>query len=186
MNSPKLLIHEWCVILLFCAILLVLAGFVVIGKQNPLPAPLSFSESQMTISSNSLDSVVYIKIEGQVLNPGLYPLSSNTSLKELLKQAQPLPSADLSQLKWRRKLHDGQTIRIPERVWMTVQITGAVQQPGPLKILSGTRVCEILEYLQVLPEADIKLISKKQRFVQAGEVIKIPLKKQRKNLRKIK
>jgi protein involved in polysaccharide export with SLBB domain len=174
--SSKLPLHEWCIILLFCAILLALAGFA-LGRQKQIPpssASIPFLESQVT--------VLKVKIEGQVAKPGQYRLPLNISLAELVEQAQPLPSADLSQLKMRRKLKDGQTIHIPERRWITIQVAGAVQEPGPLKILSGTRCCEIAEQLKVLPEADLKSIRQKKRFLEEGDFIEIPFKKAKKKL----
>jgi hypothetical protein len=168
MMSSKLPLHEWCIILLFCAILLVLAGFA-LGKKKQLPS--------LTISTEAPLTVLQVKIEGQVAKPGLYRLPLRRSLKEIIDQAQPLPSADLSQLKWRRKLRDGQTIHIPERHWITIQIAGEVQQPGPLKIMSGTRCCELADQLKTLPTADLNSLRKKKRFLQEGDLVEVSAKK---------
>jgi hypothetical protein len=173
MNSKtpsKLPFHEWCMILLFCAILLILAGFA-LGRQKHLPAPASLEQRE---------TILQVRIEGQVAKPGLYRLPPCTLQKELIEQAQPLPTADLSQVKWRSQLRDGQTIHIPKRHEITIQIIGAVQQPGPMTILSGTRCCELTEQLHVLPEADLHPICKKKRFLQEGDIIEIPFKKQKK------
>lgn len=165
--TPKLPLHEWCIILLFCLILLVLSAFAVRGQKNvPLPRP---PEPQA--------AVLEVKIEGEVAKPGLYVLPVKSTLKELLVQAQPLPNADLSGLSMRRKLRDGQTIHIPERQWITIQIAGMVPQPGPMKILSGTRIQEMVSELQVLPEADLKALSKRRSFLFEGDVLEVPKKK---------
>lgn len=165
----KLPIHEWCIILLFCMILLLLAGFAIAGRKYvPAPAVAAIAPKNETIQ---------VKIEGEVANPGTYQLSSKTTLKEFIEQAQPLPTADLSQLNWRRKLRDGQMIRIPERRWITIQVAGAVQNPGSLKILSGTRMHEIADQLEPLPEADLKSIQKRKSYIKEGDIIEIPQKK---------
>lgn len=164
----KLPIHEWCIILLFCLILLVLAGFAV-GRPK-MAAPIHLVPAPQA-------TALEIKIEGQVAKPGLYRLPLKATLQQLLEQAQPLPTADLSNLNWRRKLRDGQTVRIPERYLMTIQIAGAVQEPGSLQILSGTRCCELADQLQVLPDADLKAMRKKKGFVKEGEFIEVPIKK---------
>ncbi len=165
-SSPYLPLHEWCVIILFCVILLILAGFA-LGNQKRLPPSLP-SEPVLT--------TLQVKIMGQVAKPGVYRLPLKATVKELLEQAQPLSSADLSQVKERRQLRDGQTIHIPERHWITIEITGAVQQPGPLTVLSGTRYCELADQLEVLPEAELKFLRKKKSFLKEGAVIEVPLK----------
>lgn len=174
----KLPFHEWCMILLFCAILLTLAGFA-LGGQKQIPAPPPTPEIKAT--------VLQVKVEGQVAKPGLYSLPPNTSLKELVKLVEPLPSADLSQLRWRCRLRDGQTIHIPERQWITIQVTGAVQESGPLKILSGTRWCELTaEQLQVSSNADMKSLRRKRRFLKEGDLIEVPTKTSEAPSRKVK
>src|SRR5215211_359741 len=106
--KTKLPIHEWCIILLFCFILLALAGFAFIQ-------PKSMGTSIAFVLPPEEATVLQVKIEGQVAKPGLYRLPLDATLKQLLEQAEPLPTADLSQLNWRRKLRDGQTLHIPER-----------------------------------------------------------------------
>lgn len=175
--TTKLPVHEWCVILLFCLILLALAGFA-LGRPKSIPAAIALpSPSPASVN------VLQVKIEGQVAKPGFYRLPLNATLKQLLDQAQPLSSADLSQLNWRRKLRDGQILRVPERHPITIYIAGAVQEPGPLQILSGTRYCELVDQLQVLLDADLKALSKKKGFVQEGDLIKVPAKKNKTILR---
>ena len=98
--SSKLPFHEWCIILLFCLIMLTLSAFAFMGKKN-VPS---------TRSSEPQPTVIEVKIDGEVVKPGVYQLPPKSALKELLVQAEPLPTADLSQLRLRRKLFDGQTI----------------------------------------------------------------------------
>lgn len=167
--AAKLPIHEWCIILLFCLILLALAGF---ALNRPKPA---FAADPLP--AEPIATLLEVRVEGQVAKPGLYRLPFQAKLKDLLEQAQPLPSADLSQLNWRRKLRNGQTLHVPERRIITIQLAGAVRQPGPLSILSGTRCCELADQLPVLPEADLKAMRKKRRFLQEGDYIEIPIKR---------
>lgn len=164
-KSLKLPFHEWCIIVLFCLILLALSAYALRGQKNSPSPPLP--EPKVT--------VLEIKIEGEVAHPGLFRLPLKSTLKELLAQAQPLPTADLSKVNWRKKLRDGQTVHIPERLWITIEIAGMV--PGPLKILSGTRIQEVVSQLQVLPEADLKALSKRRSFLFEGDKIEVPAKK---------
>lgn len=168
-TPAKLPLYEWCIITLFCAILLVLATLAFGRQEHTVPAaPPSPPPAGMQI-----------KVEGEVANPGIYELPLTGTLKELLAQAQPLPNADLSQLNWRRRLRDGQTIRIPVRKPITITIAGAVVEPGPMEILSGTRYQELADQLQVLPEADMTVLRKRRRIIQEGDVVTIPVKKKK-------
>lgn len=169
-TTSKLPFHEWCIILLFCLILLALSAFALMGRRTiPLPKPVEPKAS-----------VLEVKIEGEVAHPGLYQLPLKSTLKELLAQAEPLPTADLSKLSLRKRLHDGQTVKIPEKKWITIQLAGLVQQPGPMKIMSGTRIQELVGELQLLPEADVKALSKRKSFLFEGDTIDVPAKKAKK------
>jgi hypothetical protein len=171
--TTKLPLHEWYIVLIFCFILLALAGFALVRpKSTPPHAPLPSISEEVT--------VLQVKIEGQIAKPGLYRLPLHATIKELLKQAEPLDSADLSQLNWRKRLRNGQTIHIPERHLIIIHLTGAIEQPGPLEILSGTRYCELADQLSALPDADLKAIRNKKSFVKEGECIDIPFKKNKK------
>jgi hypothetical protein len=171
--SAKLPFHEWCVIVLFCTILLVLAGLA-FGRQNT-------SGSSSHVLSDPPVTVLEVKIQGAVAKPGIYRLPLDASVQELLDQAQLLPQADLSQIKWRRKLQQGQTVRILERLPIKIYVEGAVKQPGPMQILSGTRGQELADQLDVLPEADMRALRKKRQFLRDGETVIIPVKKVKKS-----
>lgn len=167
--TAKLPLHEWCIIVLFCLVLLALAGFAWLRPKPVLETP--------SFTSIPAATALQIKIEGQVAKPGLYRFPLKTTLKQLLEQIEPLPSADLSKFNRRRKLHDGQTLYIPERHPINIEVSGAVLQPGPLQILSGTRCCELADQLQALPEADLNAMRKKRGYIQEGDVIKVAYKK---------
>ncbi len=168
--KARLFVHEWCVVLLFCLILLVLAGFAW-RRSKPVISPL--------FSSPPSSHVLQVKIEGQISKPGVYQLPLKSMLKHLLEEAKPLPSADLSRLNGRKKLHDGQTLYVPERRPIMIYVTGAVQQPGSMQILSGTRYDELASQLQMLPSANPKIFYKKKGFVKEGESIEVPFKQKK-------
>lgn len=173
-KNSHLPVHEWCIIVLFCLILLALAGFA-LGRSKKGEDPIHSPLAEMPVA------LLEIKVEGAVVKPGVYRMPLSASLKDVLDQAELLPSADQSKLKWNRKLRHEQTIRIPERTWITIYIEGAVTQPGSLQILSGTRGQELADQLDVLPEADLKALRKKRQFLQQGDTITIPIKKKRKS-----
>ena len=157
-------LHEWCIITLFCAILIALAGWAFWGQQtHQSMAPVSL-ELKPSVT------VIQVSVVGAVANQGIYHLPLKASLKELMDQAQPLANADLSELKWRRKLQNGQTIVVPEKKPITIYLEGAVKQPGPYQTLSGTRLQELADHLEVLPEADLKAIRKRRGLLREGDM----------------
>jgi|GEM_PF-4371561 len=168
----KLPLHEWSVIVLFSLLLLTLAAFAFRGSTRPPPLPLPLAEPEA--------AVLEIKVYGQVAKPGVYRFPIHATMQDVLARAQPLSSADLSSLNGRRKLRDGQTIRIPERHLITIYTAGAVQHPGAMQILSGTRYCELADQLDILPEADLKGMRKKTSFVSEGDVVNVPMQKKEK------
>jgi len=175
--SNKLPLHEWCIIVLFCFILLSL-GAIAMLRQKPVMAAALPSENITEVP------VLLIRVEGQVAKPGLHRLPLTAKLKQLLDEVQPLPTADLSQLNYRKRLRDGQTVIIPERKKITIQISGAVQSPGNLEILSGTRCCELADQIQALPDADLKAMKRKRRYIQDGDLVEVPFQKKKSKKKK--
>lgn len=169
-QKSKLPLHEWMIVILFCLILLVLAGFAVSRPKPPARTITSF------ISPEKI-TVLQVKIEGEVTKPGRYRLPLNATMKELLEQAEPLVSADLSQVSFRRKIHNDQTIRVPRRRIITIHVTGAVEHSGSFEILSGTRYFELAEQLAFLPDADLKAVQRRRGFIQEGQRVDIPFQK---------
>ena len=104
-SRPSLPLHEWGIIVLFCAILVLLA-LLAWGRSIP---------SSVHVALEPTSSLLQARIEGCVIKPGLYALSPSACQRELVEQGQPLPTADLSGVKEKRRLRDGETIYIPER-----------------------------------------------------------------------
>jgi protein involved in polysaccharide export with SLBB domain len=176
--TPKLPFFEWCIIILFCGILALLACFALLRKP-------SYPASQTTNQElNHPVTQLQVTITGEVFRPGTYELDVNTTLKDLIELADPLPSADLSRVNSRRKLYDGQSVYVPPKTPLTITILGAVQNPGTLQIMSGTRVYELANQIAFLPEADIQSIRKKRRYLKEGDLINVPSKKEKSNKKK--
>lgn len=169
--TPKLPFFEWCIIVLFCAIVALLACFALLRKPSYPPSKIITQELNPSITQ------LQVTITGEVFRPGTYELDVNTTLKDLIELADPLPSADLSKVNSRRKLYDGQSVYVPPKTPLTITILGAVQNPGTLQIMSGTRVYELANQIAFLPEADIQFIRTKRRYLKEGDIINVPSKK---------
>ena len=207
-HSLKLPSHEWSIILLFCLILLSLAGFALKGTKSRSPLLISFTEpvkvkkneralkiekpnktkalekgealektKQMTSSEQK--NIIEVSVIGEVSKPGLYQLPLRSTMKHLLEETKPLPSADLSELNWRRWLKNGETIEIPKRHLIEITLSGAVEKPGVIKILSGFRCFEVIDQLDLLPTADTKNFRRKRSFIRDGDCVTIPVREKR-------
>lgn len=175
MIQPKLPLHEWLIVLLFCSILLLLSFFSIFGSSSHKTIPSTSSKSPAFLS-------LEVTIEGAVYCPGTYEMPLKSSLDNLLEIAQPLPIADLSQLNKRRQLIDGQIVKIPEKKWITIYLEGEVEHPGPFQLLSGTRCYELVDQIDFKPEADKNHLKRMRRYLKEGETVKIIKKKERKAL----
>lgn len=80
-------------------------------------------------ASNNREIVVYVS--GAVSKPGLISLPLDARLNDVLKEANPLPEADLEQLNPASKLKDGQKISIPYKAGMKSAETAAQAAQAP-------------------------------------------------------
>lgn len=170
MNDDKLPVHEWIMIVLFCGVLITLSGIAFYRQSSGRQIDVSLFEQTKS-------SVLHVSVSGAVLNPGRIELPLGSTVRDSLDKAGVLPEADLSRLRMNGKVKSGQRIVVPERVWITVILEGAIANPGPFKILSGTRCCELISLLNLPSEANIAGLKKLRRYLKEGEVIAIPFKK---------
>ncbi len=59
---------------------------------------------------------VVVQVDGAVKNPGVYQITENTHLYELLLLAEPLPDADLQKFNLAEIIKDGSLFRIPSLI----------------------------------------------------------------------
>lgn len=164
----KLPFHEWLIICLLIATLLMLSFIIFFWRKDVSP-PIA-----ATYELNS--EIISVTISGAVKKPGPYDLKKGTLLKELLERAQPLPEANLERLKMNSKLRDGQVVKIAGQKWITIHLEGAVEQQGPMQVKLGTQLQDLPELVTFAPEADLSKLQKKRRL-KDEEVIIVPVKK---------
>jgi hypothetical protein len=165
--QAKLAVYEWLIVTLFVVVLSIIciASF--------------FKESfQRELAVNRL--LEGVEIKGEVRLPGVYPLPENGSILALLELAIPTEQADLSKIKFNRKLKEGQVLNIQAKKQIKVFIEGAVERPGIFTLLSGMRYHELVDIINPLPEADLRVLLRRKGYVKADSNLFIPSKKQRK------
>lgn len=131
---------------------------------SPIEAPIQKSHFQITV-------------KGALKNPGKYSVPANSTVQDLVDELEMLDTADISQLKLRQKLKDKQRLTIPEKKLITIYVEGAIETPGALHIMSGTRCQELVQLIQLPPEADGKMLQKRKHYLKEGEIVIIPFKK---------
>jgi protein involved in polysaccharide export with SLBB domain len=165
-QSSHLPIHEWLIVLLFCILLCVLGGLAYGHRSDSITGSTAYQQLQMS-------SILSIKVEGAVAKPGTYQLPIGSLLIDAVTLAEPLDEADLTILKTNRPLQEHQTLIIPQKKWITIYIEGAVNTPGPLEVVSGTRYEDLLDLVDFLPTADQRSLRKKKRLLREGETVQI-------------
>lgn len=171
----KLPCHEWLIICLLIATLMMLAFVTMVWKKEELP--------QTTISHALNAQMIQVSIKGAVSQPGSYELKKGALVQDLLDLAFILPEANLARIKPEAKLRNGQVVNVPVQEWITVHLEGAVMNPGALRIKLGTTLKDLSETVVYLPGADVEKMQKKRRL-KDQEVIQVPVKKEKKPLKK--
>ncbi len=149
-----------------------------------LPLPTSFSSS----NPPQITRVIFVEIKGAVRFPGVYRMEEGSRLFELIAKAGGLlSSADVHQINQTVLLSDSSVIVIPlvqttsiittktqTTGMITIQLQGAIQQPGTYVVPSGTPLGDVIELaLGFLAEADTALVDTHFILLQ-NQTITIP------------
>jgi|GEM_PF-2190932 len=154
---------EWGALLTLLTVLGATLG--VVYWQNRSIDEASIAPNQ-AVAHAIVDPYTTINIEGAVGNPGKLKVLKGTSLKEALTQAALLPDADLSKLSLERKVRKGQSVWIPSKEWVFIEVEGL----GRVKLPRGTRFCELPRFI-TLPEGVERSKFKSKRVLKDREKI---------------
>lgn len=168
--TEKLPPHEWLII---CLLLSILGSIILIAYIREEPS-LPPTDTPHELISSTLQVV----IGGAVAKPGAYIMEKGDTIEDLLNLAGPLPEADLRHLRLKRKLRDGQKIKVPVTQMITVILEGAIEKSGPLQVPKGTKVGELNQYIEFSENADFKKMPKKH-ILQDQEIVSIPEKRKK-------
>jgi len=163
-KAVTLKIHEWLAVALLIAILGALSVMAYITKgsigeqDRAMPAFLSKSGK------------IEVLIEGSVVNPGTYYLPSGIAMKDVLMLAQLSPNADLRRFSVNALLKKGRVINVPSRSMITVNLKGAVENPGKISVPKGTRLIDLKGLIQLRENADSKALNRKRKL-KDGETL---------------
>ncbi len=162
--NTKLFAHEWLAVITIVAAAIGLSGLALLDEEPPTSSPRSQPLSVSTIS---------VTIRGAVAQPGRYEVPAGAIVDDLLTLASPLPSADLRRLNRQSSLRNGRDIVVSEYPTITVFLTGAVEEEGPVKLKRGTLMQDLLQYGSFRKDADTSALNKRRRL-KDQQVIDVP------------
>lgn len=169
--ASKLPLHEWIIVGLILTIMMFIT-LITAYKSSSVPKVIEHVQQQ------ALDEIE-VKVEGAVEKPDFYIVPKGSVMEAVLEKARPTEEADLSPLKLKSELRDGQKIKVLKKEMITIVIEGAVKYPGPLVIEKGKKLEDLLGIVELTPEANDKVL-KRKRKLQDQEVVKVPTKSESK------
>ena len=165
MNPPRsaLCPSEW---LLVASLLLILGTLFVFSKIK------AFRTKEGTICATIPVEVV---VSGHVSKPGTYLVDPGTPVSEVIVKAKPKLFANLERFDSGARVPGACSYYIEPKLELTVRVGGACVEEE-LKVIPGTRICDLKKKITLQPGADLAFFKKKRRLADK-ETIKIPLKR---------
>ena len=146
-----------------------------------LAALLSFSRlhqhrrsTQLRVYSQEIIRPIQIQVEGAVSKPGTYEFLPGVSLSDVLKMSCPKKWADLKSLNLEQKIDSSMRFEIPMLSSVCVRVEGAVQYPFTLSLPVGSRISDLLPYVELSEGADLRFF-KRRRLLKDGEELIVPM-----------
>ncbi len=170
-EKERLYSHEWLTISGFTLALLL---FVALSWQHENSEPKLAREAHHLVSPT-----ITINIQGAVENPGIYHLPRGSTIKVALKKAKLSKEALTDKIKFHRKLKGGEVIQIPQKEYITINLTGAIEPPTAFTLLKGTKSEELWKQVKFKKNANIKKLPKKRKLLK-NQTIHVPVKKRNK------
>lgn len=112
-------------------------------------------------------------IKGAVANPGIFHMQSEIKLEDLLALAEVFPEADLHRFNLKSIVKKTRVIHIPLKKTINIHLKGAVKSEQTIKLPKGSKLENLVEFIELPPEADLKALKRKRRLKE-GEVVYIP------------
>lgn len=107
--QEKLPPGEWLIIIAIVAVMLLLTGVSMLSDRR---MTAFVADSPHHLISQDID----VFVEGAVERSGAFKIQRGATVEDIMALAKPLPEANLSKLKMKSKLRNGQRVRIPVTV----------------------------------------------------------------------
>lgn len=163
--NKNLTSSEW---FLAASLLAIMASLAAIAKINSGKA-----FSQIEAYEANQPKTVMVSVRGAVAKPGPYPMELGSSLIETARKAKPNRFANLQNLALEKTAEGTLVLDIQKLKEIEVLISGSVQNPGPVRLPAGSRLCDLKSKIQCSEQAD-RAFLKRRRLLKDGEIVEIP------------
>ena len=163
--SKNLQSSEWIFV---SAILILLATLIAISRLHEHRRAL-----QIKLFTSKEEAPIHVSVEGAVLKPGCYEVTSGTLLKEVLRKSRPKRFANLREIDPEEVLKGDRFIQIEELTSIRVRVEGEVFSPIDLELPVGSRVSDLKVKIECTSHADRGFL-KNRRLLKDGEIIEVP------------
>lgn len=151
--------HEWLIVIIIAVIMATLTAISYFSENSQ--GLFRHKENKHSL----INQEIHVTIEGAVNKPGAYTLKRGATIKDLLTLVEPLPEADLSKFKSESKLRNKQKIHVQSISAITIYLSGAVKNPGPLRVPKGTLLQDLMHYSSEFDKrADLKSLNQKRKL----------------------
>lgn len=156
-TNSALFVREWVIVYVFLFLLCTFSA-------------LSFAKKHSLIAP---ETYIQVKVVGAVHQEKTLKLAALSTVADILANVQPLDDADLDKLIIDERLKAGIFI-LPKKHFTSVYVEGAVQKSGVYYVPENCRFNELLSYIPLTQEADLRYFTRKRRLVCEGEMLYVP------------
>ena len=164
--APCLKPSEWIFLL---AVISLIFSTVWISKKTSFRS-LSSVELPQPISK------IQIEVAGCVRHHGPFEVMAGTSVRSILRKAQPQKMADLTRIDLNTALESSTRIEVPMLECIEVTVEGCVKDKVHLKMPMDSRICDLFDHVVPASDADPAFFKRKRRLKNL-DVIQVPRRK---------
>ena len=156
MKQKGLIVREWVAVFVMLLILITLTAASFASKGDQL-AP-----SVITLT---------IQVIGAVREEQRLLLPTGALVVDALTHLELTENADIGKLALNMKLQPNQTLVIPTKGKISIFVTGAVEKRGLTLIPEECRYPDLLGYLVLKEDVDVKQFKRRRRLLREGETV---------------
>jgi protein involved in polysaccharide export with SLBB domain len=136
-------------------------------------------ESKSTVPLKPISNFHDVIVKGAVAREGVYTISPEMTMGDLLAICEVCSNADLRRFKLDNPIKKGRVLHVRERKVIYVEVSGAISNPGIIEMYPGNRYADLKGKVALLSNADTSIF-KKRGVLKDKQKIEIPFKSQKK------
>ena len=156
-----LYLHEWLSVLALILFLVTAIGFSLLEKNKIQKLPQASRE---------------VKVVGAIKEEKIVSYEEEETMRDLLSQLEFTENVDKAKLQLDSLLKGKQIVVIPTIGYLSVYLTGAIENEGLLLLPEGSTFKDLKGHLILKENAEPNFFKRKRRRLLEGEIIRIPCK----------